>query len=86
MPIIGGKKNLIGRKLKKPNKTQKKTHKTPKNPPGWVFFIKPGFLPTLVCPEGYKIFKICLYLKAFFKFKLHVHFMIEYRYPTGTGT
>jgi hypothetical protein len=30
---------FMGRKFKKPNKTQK-------NPPGW-FFFKPGFLPTL---------------------------------------
>jgi hypothetical protein len=40
MPNIGEKKNLIGRKLKKPNKT-------PKKPPGWFFLKKnPGFCQT----------------------------------------
>jgi hypothetical protein len=35
--------NVLGRKLKKPNKTQKypiKPNKTQKNPPGLVFFLK----------------------------------------------
>jgi hypothetical protein len=32
--------NVLGRKLKKPNKTQKYPIKTQKNPPGLVFFLK----------------------------------------------
>jgi hypothetical protein len=40
--------SVIRRKFKKTQKNPIKPNKTQKNPPGWVFFKKPGFLPTLL--------------------------------------
>jgi hypothetical protein len=61
MPNIGGKKNLIGQKLKKTNKTPK-PKKNQKNPTGLGFFKKnPGFCQP--CAKRPLALDVCIYIQ-----------------------